>query len=189
MNKSISTTVVATFLVFSSFFSLSAYNWQKHVPDWQEFVPSENQERSEDSKTYYGPISKTGYCGKSLTVYGPLSLTDSVIEGSVTVYGPCVLENTTVKGPLTLYGIMNVTNSTLNDIQAATPSLRLTNTTANHIVILKNSDKPNEQQHVFLTGATKITGSITFEREDGIVVAAPTAVFSGVVNGGTVVNE
>lgn len=190
MNKSINIIVALTFLMISSAFSLSAYDWQKHVLDWQNFIPSDStQEGSQDSTTYYGPFSKTGYQVKNLTVYGPLSLTDSVVEGSLTIYGPCMLENTTVKGPLTLYGIINVSNSSLSDIQAVTPAIRLMNTTANHIIVLKNSDRLNDQQYVYLDGTTKITGTITFEREDGIVVVAPTATFSGVVNGGKVINE
>jgi hypothetical protein len=183
MNRSINIIVVITFLMICRVVSLSAY-------DWQAFIPSEShQEGLQDSTTYYGPFSKIGYHVKNLTVYGPLSLIDSVVEGSLTVYGHCVLENSTVKGPLTLYGVINVSDSFLSDIQAATPAIRLMNTTANHIIVLKNSDRPNEQQHVFLDGTTEITGTITFEREDGIVCVAPTAIFSGVVNGGQVVNE
>lgn len=180
---------VLFFLTICPFFSMSAYDWQKHVPDWQKFIPSDGQEDTSEKNVFYGPFSKKGYHAHNLTVYGPLSLEDSVIDGSLTIYGPGILENTTVKGSLILFGIINVSNSSLSNIQAATTGIILIDSKAKNIVVLKNSDNPLEQQKVFLKGTTKVEGSITFERGDGIVIIESTAHFSGKVTGGTLMNE
>src|SRR6185295_12295151 len=160
-------------------FSLSAYDWQKHIP------PYANQNDSNKPDLYYGPVFKNNATLQNMTVYGPLTLTNSTIKGFLTLHGPGILESTTVMGPIVLFGILNAKNSFLNDVQAATTELTLYNTNAHSIVIRKNghSEKP---QRVFLYGNSQISGAITFEQGNGKVIVSPDAKISGGVVGGTV---
>lgn len=178
--KNIISFVLSGLLVACSFASLSAYDWKKHIP----FEPESEEVKS--SETYYGPVAKAGYRGENLTVYGPLALTDSTIQGSLTVYGPCMLENTTVKGSVILFGVISAKNSSFRDLQATAAGVELIDSTVQDIVMLKNG---NHSQELSLVGKTKVTGVITFEQDNGIVRVSPEASYPEVINGGKIVKE
>ncbi|MFI5343329.1 MAG: hypothetical protein ACHQUC_03815 [Chlamydiales bacterium] len=186
-------------ILFITFASLSAYDGERDIPIEQ--VP----ESVNSSITYFGPVAKAGYYAENLTVYGPLALTDSVIDGSLTVHGPCVLENSVVKGSAIFFGAISINNSTLHDLQVTATKIELVNSTVQDIVILKNENEPqevchpcfdcvliengNEPQELSLQGNTKVTGVITFEQDNGVVKVSPEASYPSVINGGVIVFE
>jgi hypothetical protein len=152
----------------------SAFDWQQFIPNWPNIALEDNDP---NMKVFYGPFAKNHYQAENLTIYGPVSLTNSTVDGTLRIYGPAALENTTNNGIVILFGIMNAANSTLNDIHATTTELKLTNTSVNHIVILKNDDN-SKTQHVYLSGSTTISGNIIFEQGNGKVVVTDEGIIS-----------
>lgn len=166
--------LTATAFDWQQFIPNNVNDWQQLVPDWQKFIPG----NSEDTEVHYGPFAKNHYEASNLTVFGPLSLTNSKVENTLTVFGPAVLENTTNEGLTIIFGVMNASNSTLNDIHAATTELKLSNTSVNHILVLKNENFFQKTQHVYLSGSTIVSGTITFEQGNGKVVVSDKGIIS-----------
>lgn len=133
----------------------------------------------------------------AVSVNGPLTINDSTIA-NVIVNGPTHIDNSTVSnitgnGPIDLNkakvgkavvkGVIEAKDSDFKEI-TINGKLALTDSTVGNIV-MKNSMFSKEKD-IYLKGATKVSGNITFTQTGGVVYVDKSASVSGKVIGGKV---
>jgi hypothetical protein len=116
-----------------------------------------------DRLTIHGALEGRHIIIKTLEAWGPVSLTDSKIEGNVKIIGP-----------------LSATKSHLNDITVAGSS-SLEDVSVNNIFFNKKSNKKT----LTLSGNTVVSGNITFESGQGeVIVSGDNVKIQGKIKGG-----
>ncbi|MDP1835745.1 MAG: hypothetical protein Q8K75_07435 [Chlamydiales bacterium] len=72
-------------------------DWRDYVPDgdWDEYIPGKNKKKKGGS-TRYGPTVINDETLENLTVFGPTTIIDSTITGTLSVKGPLEAENSKI---------------------------------------------------------------------------------------------
>lgn len=179
-----------------SFTESPAYDWQKFVP---QGIPTPSNINTGNTYygmaningqelnglTVFGTasIQKSNISGQT-EINGPLSASassfDSMqINGTVKgleiqfnqmdVNGPVVLTNSTAKGVISINGILIANKSTLQDVSIAATEVALNDSSVQNIVV-KENNRQKRPQYVFIRGNSTVTGTISFEQGNGIVV-------------------
>lgn len=168
-------------------------DWSEYIPDWTQYVPG-----SGEANTYYGPTTLSGEELDEVTIYGPATFTDCIINVQATIAGPLKASKTTfeslhvdgfanlsdvkVVDDFYMNGPLKAKNSSFDSISIASSELTLSHCTVHTLLVRKSGSK--KPQVVYLNKGTKI-GQLTFETEGGRVIAQDSESTVSELKGGT----